>query len=88
MLRLLLLEYLRHFLDRFGWCRPKAGSIAFPALLEGSVDALCAGLVETAGVLLVPGSLYGRDYNAFRIGFGRKDMPACLQLFDEYLRAN
>ncbi len=36
--------------DKFGWYRPKAGSMAFPALLLGDVDEFCTDLVEKAGV--------------------------------------
>jgi aspartate/methionine/tyrosine aminotransferase len=70
----------------FKWDRPKAGSVAFPALLQGTVDDFCADLIEKAGVLLLPGTLYGNGLNAFRIGFGRKNMPEALQKLEEYLR--
>ncbi len=72
--------------DLFAWQRPKAGSIAFPALLQGPVDLFCEDLVTHAGVLLLPGSLYGPDYNAFRVGFGRKSLPEALETVEEYLR--
>ena len=72
--------------DWFTWKRPKAGSIAFPLLRKGSVDAFCADVVGTAGVLLLPGTLYGGAYNAFRIGFGRKNLPEALGRFDAYLK--
>ncbi len=72
--------------DLFDWYRPKAGSIAFPALLRGAVDEFCADLVEKAGVLLLPGTLYGEDFNSFRVGFGRKNLPESLNRFEEYIR--
>ena len=72
--------------DRFNWYRPKAGSIAFPTLLTGNIDRFCADLVEKAGVLLLPGTLYGDQNNAFRIGFGRKNLPEALCRLEEYLQ--
>jgi len=72
--------------DKFGWYRPKAGSVAFPALLLGNVDEFCADLVEKAGVLLLPGTLFGEKFNSFRIGFGRKNVPESLNKFEEYIR--
>ncbi|MEE4377729.1 MAG: aminotransferase class I/II-fold pyridoxal phosphate-dependent enzyme [Candidatus Competibacteraceae bacterium] len=72
--------------ELFKWHSPKAGSIAFPMLLQGKVDKFCADLVEKAGVLLLPGTLYGDEYNAFRIGFGRKNLPESLERFEQYLR--
>lgn len=72
--------------DLFSWHRPRAGSVAFPALLRGSIDKFCADLVEKAGVLLLPGTLYGDQYNSFRIGFGRRNLPEALDKFEQYLQ--
>lgn len=93
------LEIIRENLDRldrffdahvdwFAWQRPKAGSIAFPLLRHGSVDAFCNDLVDKAGVLLLPGSLYGPEYNSFRVGFGRKNLPQALERLADYLKRN
>lgn len=72
--------------DKFNWYRPKAGSVAFPALRKGSVDEFCRELVEKAGVLLLPGTLYENNLNSFRVGFGRKNMPEALWRLEEYLK--
>jgi aspartate/methionine/tyrosine aminotransferase len=74
------------YTDLFDWYLPRAGTIAFPALLKGSVDKFCANLIAQAGVLLLPGTLYGQDYNAFRIGYGRRNLPEALEKFKEYLQ--
>jgi len=73
--------------ELFSWHRPKAGSIAFPILLRGSVDEFCADLIKNAGVLLLPGTLYGSGFNSFRIGFGRKNLPESLEKFEEYIQS-
>ena len=70
----------------FAWQRPKAGSIAFPLLLQSPVDSFCTELIKKAGVLLLPGTLYGGEFNAFRIGFGRKNMPDALEKFEGYIK--
>lgn len=72
--------------DRFFWSRPRAGSIAFPGLLQGSVDRFCQYLRQRAGVLLLPGSVYGPEFNAFRIGFGRADLPEALEHLEAFVR--
>jgi aspartate/methionine/tyrosine aminotransferase len=72
----------------FHWYRPKAGSIAFPRLLRGTVDEFCADLVEKAGVLLLPGTLYGDGSNSFRVGFGRRNLPEALDKLEEYVGAS
>jgi aspartate/methionine/tyrosine aminotransferase len=71
--------------DRFSWHRPRGGSIAFPALLRGEAGAFCADVLERSGVLLLPGTLYGPDYNAFRIGFGRRDLPRALERLEAHV---
>lgn len=83
----LLDGFFGRFPDTFSWRRPKAGPIAFPSLKRGSAEAFCRELVERAGVLLLPGTVYGPWPENFRIGFGRSNMPACLEKFEEYLRS-
>jgi aspartate/methionine/tyrosine aminotransferase len=66
--------------DRFVWVRPRGGSIGFPRLLDDEpIDAFVARLVETEGVLLLPGSQFEHPGNHFRIGFGREDLPQALE---------
>ena len=69
------------------WRRPKAGPIAFPRLLAGDVEAFCRDLVQSSGVLLAPGGLFGDAGSHFRLGFGRKSMPAALVKLDEFMDA-
>jgi len=71
--------------DRFEWVRPKAGSIAFPRLVGEDVELFCHKLVSTAGVLLLPGTMYDHPGNHFRLGFARKNMPEALAQLEEYL---
>lgn len=82
----LLDQFFRDHADLFDWKRPKAGSIAFPRLLRGAVDALCTDVRDKAGILLLPGTLYADDSNCFRIGFGRRSLPQAVQRLEEYLR--
>jgi aspartate/methionine/tyrosine aminotransferase len=71
---------------RFDWVRPRAGSIGFPNLLgDQPVDEFAAGLVETEGVLVVPGSQFGHPGNHFRIGLGRADLPEALSGVERFL---
>jgi aspartate/methionine/tyrosine aminotransferase len=71
--------------DRFSWIRPKAGSIAFPKLKGEEIDDFCHQLVTTAGVLLLPGTIFDDRGNHFRIGFGRKNMPEAVARLEEFL---
>jgi aspartate/methionine/tyrosine aminotransferase len=63
--------------DRFSWVRPRGGSVGFPRLTVPGVriDDWAASLVETEGVLLLPGSRFDHPGNHFRLGFGRTDLP-------------
>jgi aspartate/methionine/tyrosine aminotransferase len=72
--------------DRFTWVRPSAGSVGFPRLtVPGvSIDDWAAGLVESEGVLLLPGSQFGYGGNHVRIGFGRTDLHEALDRLEAY----
>jgi aspartate/methionine/tyrosine aminotransferase len=71
--------------DLFSWVRPRAGAIAFPKLLEGDVGEFCDSLVRQAGVLLLPGSVYGDAGNHFRLGFGRRNVPQAVERLEDFL---
>jgi aspartate/methionine/tyrosine aminotransferase len=74
--------------DRFAWVRPRGGSIGFPRLLDAeSIDRFAERLVETEGVLLLPGSQFGVTGNHFRIGFGREDLPTALAGLERFIDA-
>jgi len=74
--------------DRFTWVRPRAGSVGFPRLTVPGVtiDDWAAGLIEAAGVLLLPGSQFGYGGNHFRLGFGRTDLPVALDRLEQHAR--
>lgn len=74
--------------DLFSWHAPKAGPIAFPGYLGQSVERFCHDLVQQAGVLLLPGTLYKENLNYFRIGFGRRNMAECLEQLEGFLRTS
>ena len=48
------------------------------------IDDWAAGLVESEGVLLLPGSQFGFGGNHFRLGFGRTDLPEALDRLEGY----
>lgn len=70
---------------RCTWQRPRAGSIAFPAL-AGDAAAFCDALVRETGVLLLPGTAYDFAGNHFRLGFGRKNFPEGLARLADFLQ--
>ncbi len=87
--------------DRFEWKRPDAGPIGFPKLLspdggegagagqtsDADADRFCRDVRKKAGVLLLPGSLYGdKQFKShFRVGFGRENMPEVLSRLEAFL---
>ncbi len=75
--------------ERFEWLPPRAGSVAFPRWTgAGSADELCRGLLDRQGAMLTPGSLFDADGEHVRIGLGRRDLPAGLELLGEYLSSH
>ncbi len=77
--------------DRFEWYAPDGGCVAYPRYLgaEG-VERFCERVVDEAGVLLLPASMYRSDLlptpnDRFRIGYGRFGMDEALAAFDAFL---
>jgi aspartate/methionine/tyrosine aminotransferase len=71
--------FFSEFRDLLAWNKPRAGTIAFPRLKEGT-DSLdfCRKAVQEAGILLLPSTVYDYGSRHFRLGFGRENMPEAL----------
>lgn len=84
--------FFAEFGELFDWRAPDGGCAAFPRYLGADgVEAFCAGLVEEAGVLLLPASVYRSELtptpaDRFRIGLGRRDPGPALEAFGDWLR--
>ena len=80
------IRFFARWSDAFDWVRPRAGSIGYPRLTVPGValDDWAARLVETEGVLLLPGSQFGDPGDHFRIGFGREDLPDALARLEAF----
>lgn len=78
--RSLLTQFFLDRADLFHFVPPRGGLTAFPGLRSGDGDFFCRKALEEAGLLLLPGSLYGDEWpEYFRIGFGRADFPENLE---------
>ena len=77
--------------DLFEWEPPRAGCVCFPRYLGADgVEAFCRDLVEDAGVVLLPSSIYASELGAvaadrFRIGLGRADPAPALAALGAFL---
>jgi aspartate/methionine/tyrosine aminotransferase len=77
--------------DLFEWEHPQAGCVCFPRYLGADgVEAFCRDLVEQAGVVLLPASLYASELgevpaDRFRIGVGRADPEPALDALGAFL---
>jgi aspartate/methionine/tyrosine aminotransferase len=80
-------SFFSRYGDRFEWRRPDAGPIGFPELVSADADRFCRDVREKAGVLLLPGSLYGdKQFKShFRVGFGRENMPEVFSRLEAFL---
>ncbi len=85
----LLDDFFLRYDSLFIWNRPKAGPIAFPKLnLDKNGEDICTDLVDKKGVLILPGTYYDFGDSYFRLGYGRKNLKACLERFEEYVKEN
>jgi aspartate/methionine/tyrosine aminotransferase len=72
--------------EAFEWVRPKGGTVGFPRLNPRMpVDQFIAELVQQEGVLLLPGAFFGDQGNRFRIGLGKRTLPAALERLDDFV---
>jgi len=72
--------FFARFDDLFNWARPEGSCMAFPRYLGADgVEAFCRSLVEEAGVLLLPSTIYRSAVgpsptDRFRLGYGRRGL--------------
>lgn len=64
--------------DVVEWIEPRAGTVAFPRLRRGSADRWTDRLRREAGILVLPGSLFGHGGEHVRVGYGRLGTPDAL----------
>jgi aspartate/methionine/tyrosine aminotransferase len=78
----------------FDWKVPSGGCVGFIGYRgDDGVETFTRRLVEEAGVLLLPASVYRSDLNpvpadCFRIGFGRSHVPEALVVLRNWLQRN
>lgn len=83
----LLDQFFTEYSHLFEWVRPQGGCVGFVKYKGiNSIETFCDLLVNKQNVLLMPASIYDYESNHFRIGFGRKNMPQCLDQLKEFLR--
>ncbi|MBO0915492.1 MULTISPECIES: aminotransferase class I/II-fold pyridoxal phosphate-dependent enzyme [Streptomyces] len=86
--------FFAEFADLFEWQSPDGGCVAYPRYLgPDGVEEFCTRLVEEAGVLLLPASIYRSELthtptDRFRIGVGRANPEEGLAAFAQWLRVN
>jgi aspartate/methionine/tyrosine aminotransferase len=81
----LLQSFLARHGETFAWVAPSAGPVGFAQVSgKGDVTAWCERLAAEAGVLLLPGSVYG-EASHVRLGFGRASLPQAVARLESYL---
>lgn len=84
------LNLLKKFMDKyreiFSVVLPKAGTVCFPKLIiKEDSDNFCQNILKSTDILLLPSKVFEYGNSHFRIGFGRKNMPEVLSIFEKYL---
>jgi aspartate/methionine/tyrosine aminotransferase len=87
----LFTDFFARYHDLFEFTPPDGGCVCFPRYLGADgVEAMCADLVEQAGVLLLPSSIYSSALtetptDRFRIGVGRSNPSEALATWADWL---
>lgn len=77
--------------DLFDWRLPDGGCVGFIRYQgDDGVETFCRRLVEEAGVLLLPSSIYRSELgevptDCFRFGYGRAHVPEGIEVLREWL---
>ncbi|MDK2979973.1 MAG: hypothetical protein PWQ55_320 [Chloroflexota bacterium] len=80
-------DFFTQHAELFSWNRPRAGTIAFPRLKAAQgAYAFCQKLVDEAGIMLLPSSVYDYDDQHVRVGYGRENFPEGLTALAQYLQ--
>lgn len=78
--------FFEEYSHLFEWVRPQGGCVGYVKYKGAeTVDSLCDRLVQEGSVLLMPASVYAHGESYFRIGFGRKNMPECLEKLKTFI---
>ncbi|WP_077960915.1 aminotransferase class I/II-fold pyridoxal phosphate-dependent enzyme [Ensifer adhaerens] len=83
--------FFQEFPDLYEWRAPDGGCVGFARYLgSDGVETHCRRLVEEAGVLLLPSSLFVSDLlpvatDRFRVGFGRKEIEIGLDAWRRHI---
>ena len=87
----LLDEFFARHVGHFEWRRPDGGCVAYPRYIGADgVEAFCERLVNEAGVLLLPASIYRSELldtptDRFRVGCGRLGLADGLAALEDFL---
>jgi aspartate/methionine/tyrosine aminotransferase len=83
--RPLVEAFLSRQSERFASRPPLAGPIAFARFHPGDASDFCERLALTAGVMLLPSSVFEWGDGHVRFGFGRTSLPEALAALESYL---
>ncbi|MCW8876690.1 MAG: aminotransferase class I/II-fold pyridoxal phosphate-dependent enzyme [Kangiellaceae bacterium] len=87
-------QFFEDFPDLFSWQKPDGGCVAYPRFLgKNGVENFCKRLIEEAGVLLLPASIYRSELmhtpaDRFRVGFGRENIESGLAQMSKFIASN
>jgi len=78
--------------ELFEWVRPDGSCTGFPKYKgDDGVEQFTQSLLDTSGVLLLPGSIYASALNEtptnhFRLGYGRENLDLGIAVIDEHIQ--
>ncbi|MFG1819210.1 pyridoxal phosphate-dependent aminotransferase [Kribbella sp. NPDC049174] len=84
-------DFFARYPDLFEFTSPDGGCVCFPRYLGADgVETMCSELVEEAGVLLLPSSIYSSALtetptDRFRVGVGRRNPSEALAAWADWL---
>jgi aspartate/methionine/tyrosine aminotransferase len=86
-------EFFASYPHLFEFSPPQGGCVCFPRYLgDDGVETMCRELIEEAGILLLPASIYRSELTSvptdrFRVGIGRANPHEALGAWADWLKA-
>lgn len=86
-------QFVKRHPDLFGYGNVCGGTICFGEWLPGTRGGIpfarvSLDMVEKKSLMMLPSTVYDFGENHFRLGFGRQNFAACLEVLEDYLRTD
>ncbi len=83
----LLESFMNAHNEIISWNKPVAGTVGFARInINQPAFQFCERVVKETGIMIVPSEMFNYGDRHIRLGFGRRNLPEALGIFNNYLQ--